>query len=109
MDTAEQKIVMKNKTTFIISVFCLAISLTYWILSCIALNQLMFNSGEKFPDWLTDSLFICYSLGFILGFIGGDFWVFFGQLISLIFILAFNAMIIVGLRRRDKRKQLKNQ
>ncbi|MEI7597668.1 MAG: hypothetical protein WCK02_18115 [Bacteroidota bacterium] len=67
--------------------FRIIIPAIYWIFSCFALIDIIKGEGDLFPNWVNNSLFPGYFLGFILGYAGGDFWAFIGQIISLSILL----------------------
>ena len=67
----------------------ISIVLIYWILSCIALYDIVNSTGVPLPYWLDIFLFPGYILGLILGYGGGSIWVITGQLITLIIMIIF--------------------
>lgn len=60
------------------------ILLIYWCFSFIALLDVINSTGTLFPYWLDKLLFPGYFLGFIFGFIGGEFL----AIITLIILLS---------------------
>ena len=64
------------------------IALTYWILACIVLADIINGTGMIFPGWLSMILTPGFILGFIFGYGGGTLWAIIGQIVILpIFIL----------------------
>lgn len=69
-----------KKKNFIIP---LLLASVYWIPASVSLVGIINGTVNIFPQWLDATLFPGYFLGFILGFFGGNFLAFVGQLITL--------------------------
>jgi hypothetical protein len=73
----------------------------YFILSNIALYDIVMNTKIEFPYWSDMILFPGYLFGFMLGFGGGALWAFIGQFVVFIFLLLISIWVFKSLKTKD--------